>query len=257
MRHLGILIGTILMLASGPAAAERIVSSLSVHQVLITQSFTGLDIVLFGTIEPDGTTVPRRTPYDLAVTVTGPRESFVTRRKERIAGIWVNADSRSFIEVPSYLAVLSTRPFDAFTSPETQRRLQLGMRYTLLTQRIGPDFADVVPEDPFRVAFVRLRSQRKLYIEQTSGITFMTPQLFRGTIPLPAEVPVGNYEVDIKLFADGAMIARTSSAFEIVKVGFERFVFNSAQSHGLFYGLATVAMALMTGWFASIIFRRD
>jgi uncharacterized protein (TIGR02186 family) len=88
-------------------------------------------------------------------------------------------------------------------------------------------------------------------------VTFLTPALFRASIPLPAEVPVGTYEVDVKLFADGAMIARTASAFEIVKVGFERFIAGSAADHGILYGFATAAMALMTGWFASVVFRRD
>jgi len=88
-------------------------------------------------------------------------------------------------------------------------------------------------------------------------VTFLTPALFRATIPLPAEVPVGIYDIDLKLFADGANIARANSAFEVVKVGFEQFVATSAQSNGVFYGLATVSLALMTGWFASIVFRRD
>lgn len=257
MKRIATLMALAALLTSGPAAAERIISSLSVHRVMITQSFTGLDIVLFGTVERDSASVPRRTGYDLVATVTGPRESFVTRRKERVAAIWVNADSRAFIDVPSYLAVLSTRPFDDFASAETQRRLQLGIRNTLLRQQIGADVADVVHDDPFRMAFVRLRSQRRLYVEHTDGITFLTPQLFRATIPLPSDIPTGNYEIDIKLFADGAVIARSNSAFEIVKVGFERFVANSAQNYGLLYGLATVLMALMTGWFASIVFRRD
>jgi uncharacterized protein (TIGR02186 family) len=81
--------------------------------------------------------------------------------------------------------------------------------------------------------------------------------LFRATIPLPAEVPVGNYDVDVKLFADGTMIARTNSAFEIVKVGFEQFVVTAAHDFGLLYGLATAAMALLTGFLASVAFRRD
>jgi uncharacterized protein (TIGR02186 family) len=257
MRRVGLLIALVTWLFSGPAAAERLVSSLSVHRVMITQSFTGLDIVLFGTVERDAASVPRRSGYDLAVTVTGPRESFVTRRRERMVGIWVNADSRSFIQVPSYLAVLSTRPFNAFTSADTQARLQLGFDRIVLPQQIGADFGDVVHSDPFRMAFMRLRAQRKLYLEQVGAITFLTPQLFRATIPLPPETPIGNYEIDIKLFADGAMIARANSAFEVVKVGFEQFVANSAQNYGLLYGLATAAMALMTGWFASIVFRRD
>ena len=74
---------------------------------------------------------------------------------------------------------------------------------------------------------------------------------------MPAEAPVGTYEVDVQLFADGAMIARTNSAFEIVTVGFERFIASAAVDHGILYGLATALMAVMTGWFASIVFRRD
>ena len=88
-------------------------------------------------------------------------------------------------------------------------------------------------------------------------MTFLTPTLFRAAIPLPAEAPTGNYDVDVKLFADGALLTRANSAFEIVKVGFEQFVANAARDHGLLYGLATAMMALLTGWFASVVFRRD
>ncbi|MCX7309502.1 MAG: TIGR02186 family protein, partial [Afipia sp.] len=36
-----------------------------------------------------------------------------------------------------------------------------------------------------------------------------------------------------------------------------QFIANSARQHGLLYGLATALMALMTGWLASVVFRRD
>jgi uncharacterized protein (TIGR02186 family) len=88
-------------------------------------------------------------------------------------------------------------------------------------------------------------------------VTFLTPTLFRTGIPLPAEVPIGTYTVEIKLFADGALITRTETAFDIVKVGFEQFVANTARQDGLTYGLFTAFMALMTGWMASIVFRKD
>ena len=54
--------------------------------------------------------MPRRGSYDIVATVSGPRETLVVRRKDRMFGIWANADSRTFVEVPSYLAMLSTRP---------------------------------------------------------------------------------------------------------------------------------------------------
>ena len=88
-------------------------------------------------------------------------------------------------------------------------------------------------------------------------MTFLTPTLFRTGIPLPGEVPIGTYDVEIKLFSDGALVTRTETAFEIVKVGFEQFVATTARQNGLIYGLATAAMALMTGWMASIVFRKD
>jgi uncharacterized protein (TIGR02186 family) len=243
--------------ASAPASAERIVSSVSTHQVLITSNFSGLDLILFGTVERDAATVPRKSGYDLVVTVSGPKESIVTRRKDRAFGIWVNAESRNFIDVPSYLAVMSTKPVEEFVNIDLARRLQLGLRRTLLPQQIGPDLGDTARDDPFRMAFLRLKMSKHLYVEQTAGVTFLTPTLFRTTIPLPAEVPIGTYDIDIKLFADGIALTRANSAFEIVKVGFEQFVATSAQNNGVLYGIATVSLALMTGWFASIVFRRD
>ena len=53
------------------------------------------------------------------------------------------------------------------------------------------------------------------------------------------------------------MLTRTQTALEIVKVGFEQFVATAAREHGLFYGLVTALMALVTGWFASVVFRKD
>ena len=70
-------------------------------------------------------------------------------------------------------------------------------------------------------------------------------------------MPIGLYNVEIKLFADGALVTKTDTAFEIVKVGFEQFVATTAQQHGFVYGLITAFMALMTGWMASIVFRKD
>ena len=240
-----------------PAQAERLIVSVSNHRVTVTPNYSGEELVLFGSVEKDASTPANRHGYDLAVTVSGPPADMVTRRKERKFGIWINTDSRQFLNVPTYLALFSNRPFEAIASPEVQRRQQLGLNNVLLTQRVGPDYADVVPNDAFRSAFVRLRTERGLYREATSAVTFLTPTLFRTEIPLPAEVPIGTYDVEIKLFSEGALVTHTETSFEIVKVGFEQFVATSARQDGFVYGLATAFMALMTGWMASIVFRKD
>src|SRR5262245_66153674 len=123
-----VLVGFAALIASAlPAAGERLVASLSNHRVMIASNFVGEELVLFGGIEQDATSRPRRGGYDIVVTVTGPRQTVVTFRKARALGIWVNTDSRVLEDAPAYLAVLSNRPLDAITSAEPLRRLQLGL----------------------------------------------------------------------------------------------------------------------------------
>ena len=155
----------------GPAAAERLVVSLSNHRVAVTSSFIGENLVLFGTVEPDNARTPLRPPYDLVVTVTGPRETMRTRRKERVLGVWINTDSREFVRAPSYLSILSNRPVAEITGQDALRRLQLGLDNFLLPQRFGSDLGDTARDDPFRAAFVRLETQQGLYREASTAVT--------------------------------------------------------------------------------------
>ncbi|HYN39192.1 MAG TPA: TIGR02186 family protein [Rhodospirillales bacterium] len=244
-------------LAAGSARAEKLIVSVSNTRITVTPNYSGGELVLFGSVEQDNPAPAVQTAYDLVVTVLGPRSDMVTRRKERKFGIWVNADSRQFLMVPGYLAVFANRPFAQIAPPEVLRLQQIGINYVLLTQRVGPDYADVVADDQFRSAFVRLRSEHGLYREEPAAVTFLTPTLFRTGIPLPAAVPIGTYEVQIKLFAKGELVTQTTASFEIAKVGFEQFVADAARHNGLTYGLITALMALMTGWMASIVFKKD
>jgi uncharacterized protein (TIGR02186 family) len=257
-RGLSLLLGAAgVAVATTSAPAERLVASLSTHRVMITSNFTGEELVLFGGIEQDNASRPRAAGYDIVVTVTGPRQSTVTFRKERMLAIWVNADSRVLEDVPSYLAVLSNRPLSAIASTETLRRLQLGLDNVPLPQRASVNISESGSDDPFRLAFIKIKTDHGLYREVSNGVTFLAPELFRANIALPADVLVGTYEVDVRLFADGAQLARTPAPFEVYKSGFEQVVTSAARDHGVLYGLATAAMALATGWFASVVFRRD
>jgi uncharacterized protein (TIGR02186 family) len=171
--------------------------------------------------------------------------------------IWTNMASRTFIDVPSYLAVLTTQPFEQFLPALAVTRQQLGLDNFVLRQQSLTTTRDIGRDDVFRSNFIRLKTEHRLYMQQTNGVTLLTPTVFRAEMSLPAEAPIGVYEVDVRVFAEGQMIVRAASAFEVVKIGFEQFVANAAQEYGLLYGLATAMMALMTGWFASVVFRRD
>src|SRR4029078_13428023 len=139
------------------------------------------------------------------------------------------------VSVPSYLAVLSNRPVAEIADQETLRKLQIGLTYFLLPQRIGPDVADTVTGDPFRQAFVRLQRQQGLYRESSTAVTFLTQTAFRTAIANPAAVPTGNYGIEVELFSQGKFIARTNTALEVTKAGFEQYVADAARDHAFLY----------------------
>jgi uncharacterized protein (TIGR02186 family) len=246
-----------LLSSFGAARAEHLVVALSTHQVQINSSFVGTDLVLFGAIERDEKTVARSGGYDIVVRVTGPPQTEVTFRKSRVLGIWVNAESRTFLDAPGYLAMLSNRPLSEIAGPETLRRYRIGLENVTFPQQIAGDIGDVPLNDPFRMAFLRLNREQRLYREVPNAVTFLTPNLIRAAIRIPANVPVGTYIVDVLLLAEGVMLATSNSAIEIQKVGFEQFVASSAHDQGLLYGLVAASLALLTGWIASVVFRRD
>lgn len=95
-----------------PASSEQLVTDLSEHQIKIESTFTGAKILLFGAIEADSSFV-RALAKDVVVVVRGPTEDLTARRKEKIAGIWMNYGAQTFKAIPSYYAVLSTRSLNS------------------------------------------------------------------------------------------------------------------------------------------------
>ena len=50
--------------------------------------------------------------YDIVVVHKGPTVPVRVREKERVAGIWINADSTAFRSAPSFFAVASSAPIE-------------------------------------------------------------------------------------------------------------------------------------------------
>jgi len=255
---IALMAGAALLACTATASAERLVVSLSTHRVVIASNFAGADLTLFGAIEQDAASVGRAGGgHNVVVTIIGPRQTTVTWRKDRVFGLWVNASSRTFVDVPSYLAVLSNRPLSAIASADSRQHLRLGLQDYPLAQRRGGKVVTSKFDDPYRQAFVQLKTEQQLFHEQANAVTFITPMLFRASIPLPANVAVGVYEVEARLFADGVVVARENTAFEIVKSGAAQFIAEAARDHSLLYGFAAMLLAFFTGWLGSVVFRRD
>lgn len=242
---------------AGKATAEDLVTAISSRTISIESNFTGAEIVLFGTIERDAHTVSRRQGYDIVIAARGPSQEATIRQKQRLAGIWVNLDSRRYVSVPSYVAYLSNRLLSEIADPLVLTRFQLGLRHLILLQEGS---LSAVPDErakDFRNATLRLMRNRARYLEEPYSVRFLTPRVFTARIPLPASIPTGTYSIEVYLFGDGAMLERTGSTVFIRKSGMEQLISRTAEEMPLLYGLAAVALAIFAGWFAGIVFRRD
>ncbi|MFG1412245.1 TIGR02186 family protein [Xanthobacter sp. VTT E-85241] len=237
----------------GMARADGLVVSVSQAQVHITSGFTGADLVVFGVMDPQD--AAGGSP-DVVVTVRGPGQTFTTWRKTRVLGLWMNADSRTFLDVPSFLDILTSRPPEEMAEADSLRLGQIGLGRILLKQRIGDDHADVVSADPFRAAFLRIQQAQGLYRENTCGVTFIAPHVFRAEVAIPGTAPLGRYQVEVQLLRGGRPVASATTSFDVQKTGVEQSIAEFSQRNGLLYGLAVAMGSLMLGGVASILFRR-
>ncbi len=234
--------------------AERLITSVSASRVLITSSYTGAELVLFGVIERDAVSVSRSGPYDIVVMVRGPASPITVREKQRLGPIWVNADQRKYVGMPGYLAIHSSRPLSDVSSEPLRERFQLGLMESVAPR--GGGMGDDHRQN-FHQALIRIKANARLFQANDKGVVFLAPGLFRAAISLPATAPLGNYEAIVTLFSDGAPLATEKTDFEVVKTGFEAQVAMAAFSQPWLYGLLTVLLALGFGWLANYAFRRD
>jgi len=237
------------------AKAESLIVSLSTSRVLISSNYTGSSVVLFGTIERDAQTVSRAGDYGVVVTVRGPEQTLTVREKRPVGPIWVNRAEETFEDVPAYLAVLSSAPLESITTEPLRRRLRVGLDASVEPGSSGNGKA--ANDGRFREALLRIEQREGLYTLEERGVSFLTRTVFRAPIPVPATAPPGNYDVEIALFADNVLLSRAHTSFELVKTGFEQRVAVLARDWSAAYGAATAGVALLFGWLASVIFRRD
>ena len=241
---------------AGPAAAEHLTVALSTPEVKISSNFTGAPITLFGVIERDAQTVSRSGRYQVATLVQGPPESVVARRKDRILGVWANSASETILAAPSFYMVNTTGEIDELASKAVLERYRLGFDNAQFDYRGRPQANDP-RADEFREAFLRIKQNAGLYTEQNGSVAFIGDSVFRTTVWVPANAPVGFYRVSVFLFADGALLARADDSFRISKTGFEQYLSAFAREKSFVYGVVCVGLALLTGWLGGVIFRRD
>lgn len=243
-------------LAEEEERSKDLVTALSSDMVSIQSNFTGTEIVIFGQASHIRDNAGDEDDFQLAIVVEGPPQDITTRRKGRFLGVWVNREAERFQNVPSFYAVASTADIGEIAHRNVLDEYSIGLNHINLAVS-GVSNVALSDRDDFRRAFVRLREETGLYSERETSIEFLTDTMFRTKIPLPANIPVGDYTVKSYLFNQGELVSETQQILAVAKIGFEQVTFELAQNYPLVYGVLAVILAIFTGWLAGVIFKKD
>ncbi len=230
-----------------------LVPEISQHEIQVRQGFTGADLLLFGAIlSPEGSRAAQ--DYDIVVVLEGPVQSIVLREKQKIAGMWINADSLEFRSAPSYFAIASSRPIAQIVDDKTAAIYELGLKWLQLSP-IG--VIEPREQQRFSEGLVDLMRRQGLYREDQGSVKISGQVLYQARISLPSSVQTGTYTAETFAIRGGKVVASAITRIEVKKEGFERFVAVAADRNGWLYGLFAVIVSVAMGWIAGRLFARS
>lgn len=234
-----------------PVHAEEVVAGLSQNRVAITANFDGSEILIFGAVKREAPP-PGDGPLQVIITVAGPSEPIVVRRKAHRYGIWINVDAVEVDAAPSFYAVATSAPFGDVLSSIEDLRYKISINQAI--RSVGAPMT-IFDSMSFTDALIRIRTKAGLYQLKPETVILDEQTLFRTSIALPANLIEGAYTTRIFLTRNGRVIDEYDTAIDVRKVGLERWLFNLAHQRPLIYGLLSLFIAIVAGWGASAVFK--
>ncbi len=240
-------------LAQKELPTESIQIGLSTDTIGIGAEFSGAEITIFGALTGADPLIQRQGRYDIVVVLEGPEVPLILYRKSRVLGMWMNTDSQRFDQVPLSYIASSTRKIQDITDKKTFKQLSLGIEALAFES----NRYQAVRDTEFSNAFKALSRKAGRYSDASGTVEFISPNLFRASLKLPANVPVGKHKARAFLFRNGTFIKESSTGLQIEKAGFEQRLVIFSHTNSLLYGLGSIAIAMLIGWLGRVIFRKD
>ncbi|WP_295555653.1 TIGR02186 family protein [uncultured Hyphomicrobium sp.] len=243
--------------ATPEPAREAVEADVSTRTIAVTSAFTGTEIVVFGSVVNSRQPSAEAGYYDVIVVLEGMPTPLLARRKTNVAGLWVNTESVAFESAPSFYAIASTRPIEEIADATLLQRNAIGHDFA----RLSPAAHSAIETEPgelkaYKDAVIRLKQKDGLFVKRDYAVIFIGKSLFRSSIALPANVPVGPLTARVFLFREGELLSTFQSKVRLERSGIELWLYRAAMRHPFYYGLAAVLAAALAGLLASMPFRR-
>jgi uncharacterized protein (TIGR02186 family) len=242
---------------AAPLPREKVEADVSTRSIAVTSGFTGTEIIVFGTVDNSRQPSAEAGYYDIVVVVEGGAAPLIARRKSNVAGLWINTASAAFTSVPSYYAITSTRPLEEIADPAILEQNAIGLENVRLTPAAGAaDELTAAELKDYRAAVVRIKEEEDLFLRDDYGVAFIGRSLFRSSVELPPNVPVGPLTAHVYLFREGELLSTFTTSVKLEREGIELVLYHFAMNYPLLYGIFAVVVAVGAGLLASTGFRR-
>ena len=229
------------------ANTSTLVVDLSTREVKVSSSFVGTNVMVFGTNNQHD---------NIIVVIMGPQETTTVRKKQRVSGIWINREKMEFKEVPGFYAIASTRPLNEIAEQSLLKRHNIGIRNTITDNFINQEQKEIQNYRSFKEALIRGKKKKGLFFDDPMKIDVISEQLFKTSFHFPNNMTTGKYTVNVFAFREKSLVNMVSKTISVEKTGIGAGVFKFAKEQSALYGLIAIVIAVLSGWIASVIFRK-
>ena len=236
-----------LFLLAPHAYGTALIIDSSTSEVKVSSSFIGTDVMVFGTANDKD---------DIIVVITGPTETAIVRKKGRVSGIWINKEKLEFREIPGFYAIASTRPLSEITETDELKKQKIGIHNVITTASLNSKDENIKTFKSFKDALVRRQQTKGLYLDMPLTIDVVSKRLFKTTFHFPNNMTTGIYTVKVFSFQKKRLVSMVSKTISVEKIGIGADVFKFAKEQSALYGLLAILIAVLSGWIASVIFRK-
>ena len=236
-----------LFLLAPHAYGTALIIDSSTSEVKVSSSFIGTDVMVFGTANDKD---------DIIVVITGPTETAIVRKKGRVSGIWINKEKLEFREIPGFYAIASTRPLSEITETNELKKQGIGIHNVITTASLNSKDENIKTFKSFKDALVRGQKTKGLYLDMPLTIDVVSKRLFKTTFHFPNNMTTGIYTVKVFSFQKKRLVSMVSKTISVEKIGIGADVFKFAKEQSALYGLLAILIAVLSGWIASVIFRK-
>lgn len=236
----------LLMPAFAWAQNGDLVSELSRDHVDISARYTGDQITLFGAMSAPGQVV---------VKVRSPEQPVALERKGRVGPFWLGQGKHEIKHTPGLYYLLSSAPIDGLLPAAVRGAHGLDLGDALKHMQTQPAAGAAL--QTLKEAVLRLKRARGYYLADSKAVEIVGGRLYSTTIRLPAQLPLGEYRVDIYLVRNGQVVATQQRMISVNEVRAEHWISGVASKHSWIFGVVFTLSMMLLGLFLGVVLGRS